>query len=235
MTPARVLAYLRPAPTVPGLPWSAHEPTWRPRATTWLSLLAGLWLFGVGEGALIAAGLGNTPWTVLAQGVAEHSSLDVGGATIVISAVVLVGWIPLRQRPGLGTVANLIVIGIALDVMAHVLPHPHQLGWRLVQAALGIATVGLGSAFYLTANLGPGPRDGWMTGIHRKTGVSIAAVRTMIEVVVLAIGFALGGDAGIATFAFAVLVGYALAAFFRLFVAVTARPPVGSSVSEQRA
>ena len=169
------------------------------------------------------------------EGIERLCAELLGGATIVISAVVLVGWIPLRQRPGLGTVANLIVIGIALDVMAHVLPHPHQLGWRLVQAALGIATVGLGSAFYLTANLGPGPRDGWMTGIHRKTGVSIAAVRTMIEVVVLAIGFALGGDAGIATFAFAVLVGYALASFFRLFVAVTARPPVGSSVSEQRA
>ena len=222
MTFARLFAYLRPAPTVPRLPWSARESTWLPRPDTMASLLVGLWLFGVGEGALLAAGLGNTPWTVLAQGVADHSSLDVGGATIAVSAVVLLGWIPLRQRPGLGTIANLIVIGVALDVMAHVLPHPHELGWRLLEAGGGIATVGLGSAFYLTANLGPGPRDGWMTGIHRRSGVSIAVVRTAIEVVVLAIGFVLGGDVGIATFAFAVLVGYALAAFFRLLVWLTA-------------
>ena len=107
-----LLAYLRPSPTVPRLPWSAVGTQWRPRPSTAAVLLAGVWLFGVGEGALVAAGLGNAPWTVLAQGVASKTPLDIGGATIVVSALVLIGWIPLRQRPGLGTIANVVVIGV---------------------------------------------------------------------------------------------------------------------------
>ncbi len=217
----RLLAALRPSPTIPTLPWSAEGTLWRPRASTFLILLAGLWVFGAGEGALIAAGIGTAPWTVLAQGVARHTPLDVGGATVAISALVLLGWIPLRQRVGLGTIANLFVIAISLDVMARVFPHPHAYGWKLGEALAGILLVGIGGAFYLSCNLGPGPRDGWMTGLHRVTGLGIATVRTVMELVVLLGGIALGGHAGLGTALFALGVGYTLAASFRVLVWLT--------------
>jgi len=209
---------LRPSPRVPTMPWSAEGSAWRASATTLAILTAGLVLFGIGEGALVAAGLGNAPWTVLAQGVARRTPLDIGGATILISVLVLVGWIPLRQRPGLGTVGNVVVIGVVLDLASRVLPEPNAYRWQLLQVALGVVTVALGGAFYLTANLGPGPRDGWMTGIHRRTGIGIATVRTTIEIFALVLGIALGGHAGLGTVAFAFLVGYALAAIFRVLV-----------------
>jgi uncharacterized protein len=211
-----LLGVLRPSPRVPAMPWSASGSSWRARPATLAVLVLGLLLFGAGEGAIIAAKLGNTPWTVLAQGVARHTPLDIGGATILISLCVLLGWIPLRQRPGLGTVSNVVLIGVALDVASRIAPEPSGSGWRVLQVATGVALVGVGSALYLTANLGPGPRDGWMTGIHRVTGVGIAAVRTSIEIAVLVIGIALGGHAGYATVAFALLVGYALAGTLRL-------------------
>ncbi|MFL6015606.1 MAG: YczE/YyaS/YitT family protein [Gaiellaceae bacterium] len=224
----RVVAALRPAPRVPTMPWSAEGSTWRAPAATLGVLLLGVCLFGIGEGTLVAAGLGNTPWTVLAQGIAGRTPLDIGAATIAVSVVVLLGWIPLRQRPGIGTIANVVVIGIALDVAARVLPEPQAFPWQLLQVGIGIATVGLGGALYLTANLGPGPRDGWMTGIHRRTGIGVATVRTTIEIFALAAGIALGGRAGLGTVAFAILVGYALAGFFRLMMwaaAVRRDPP----------
>ena len=216
---ARLYALLRPSPTIPAVTWSAPRPTWRPPLVTFLVLLAGLVLFGIGEGALVGAGLGTTPWTVLAQGIAKRTPIDIGVATILVSVVVLAGWIPLRQRPGLGTVMNVIVIGLALDAAARVLPEPSRIGWQIAQAAAGIAIVGVGSALYLTANLGPGPRDGWMTGLHRVTGIGIATVRTSVEVVVLVAGWLLGGHVGVATIAFAILVGYALAATLRFLPA----------------
>jgi uncharacterized protein len=226
--------FLNPARTLPTMPWSATRSGWaRPRLLTLTVLIIGLWLFGVGEAGLINAGLGNTPWTVLAQGVARHTPLDIGGATILISVVVLLGWIPLRQVPGIGTVANVAVIGLALDAMRHVLPHPGSLLPRLIEAGLAILAVGAGSAFYLTANLGPGPRDGWMTGIHRRFGYPIASVRLSIELTVLAIGFALGGTVGVATVAFALLVGYCLASTLRLFELTAARRE--DSLSPRRA
>jgi uncharacterized membrane protein YczE len=215
---ASLFVALRPSPKVPTMPWSASGSTWKAPPVTLGLLVLGLCLFGVGEGALISAGLGNSPWTVLAQGVARHGPLDIGGSTIAISVVVLLAWIPLRQRPGLGTIANVVLIGISLDLASRVLPQPRSLPWQLLQVGIGIATVGLGSAFYLTANLGPGPRDGWMTGIHRRTGLGVATVRTSIELFALGLGIALGGRAGIGTVAFAILVGYALAAFFRVMI-----------------
>jgi uncharacterized protein len=215
--------FLNPARTLPTMPWSARRSAWTwPGLQPLVVLVLGLWLFGIGEAGLINAGLGNTPWTVLAQGVARRTSLDIGGATIAISLLVLVGWIPLRQRPGLGTVGNVIVIGVVLDVAARVLPRPDAFAWQLLQVAAGVVTIAVASALYLTANLGPGPRDGWMTGIHRRTGIGIATVRTTIEVCALVVGIALGGHAGLGTVAFALLVGYALAAIFRILVWATA-------------
>jgi uncharacterized membrane protein YczE len=202
----------RPARTIPALPWRASGSQWsRPRLTTLLVLLLGLWLFGTGEAVLVDVKLGNTPWTVLAQGVADRTALDIGAATIVISVLVLVAWVPLRQRPGIGTIGNVVVIGVALDVMSRVLPTASAVGWRALEALGAIALVGIGSALYLTANLGPGPRDGWMTGLHRRFGWPLASIRVSIELAVLGVGIALGGRAGIATIAYALLVGYGLA------------------------
>jgi len=229
---ARIFAALRPSPRVPTMPWSAHGSSWWASPTTLFVLFLGLALFGVGEGALVAARLGNTPWTVLAQGVARRTPLDIGGATIVVSLLVLIGWIPLRQRPGLGTVGNVVVIGVVLDVAARVLPRPDAFAWQLLQAAAGIVTIAVASALYLTANLGPGPRDGWMTGIHRRTGIGIATVRTTIEVCALVLGIALGGHAGLGTVLFAILVGYALAAIFRILLWATAPRPAADVALE---
>jgi uncharacterized membrane protein YczE len=229
---ARIFAAVRPSPRVPTMPWSAHGSSWWASPTTLFMLVLGLVLFGIGEGALVAARLGNTPWTVLAQGVARRTPLDIGGATIVVSLLVLLGWIPLRQRPGLGTVGNVVIIGVVLDVAARVLPRPDAFAWQLLQVAAGIVTIAVASALYLTANLGPGPRDGWMTGIHRQTGIGIATVRTTIEVCALVLGIALGGHAGLGTVLFAILVGYALAAIFRILVWVTAPRPAADVALE---
>jgi hypothetical protein len=229
---SRLFAALRPSPRVPTMPWSAQGSSWRAPLSTLLVLFSGLVLFGLGEGSLVAAGLGNAPWTVLAQGVARRTPLDIGGATIVVSLLVLLGWIPLRQRPGLGTVGNVVVIGVVLDLASRSLPHPHAFGWQLLQVAVGIVTVALASALYLTANLGPGPRDGWMTGIHRRTGIGIATVRTTIELCALVLGIALGGHAGIGTVAFAILVGYALAAIFRVLAWSTSPRPAAEVALE---
>ena len=170
-------------------------------------LLPGLWIFGTGEACLVHSRLGNSPWTVLAEGVSKHTPLAIGTATIVISGVVMLAWIPLRQRPGIGTILNAILIGIAIDVMLPLLPGPGGIVARYAYVAAGIGFVALGSGLYLTANLGPGPRDGLMTGLHFRTGRSLRLVRTMIEGSALAIGFLLGGRVGIGTVAFALLVG----------------------------
>jgi uncharacterized membrane protein YczE len=228
----RIFAALRPSPRVPTMPWSAHGSSWWASPTTLFVLFLGLVLFGVGEGALVAARLGNTPWTVLAQGVARRTPLDIGGATIVVSLLVLLGGIPLRQRPGLGTVGNVVVIGVVLDLASRVLPRPDAFAWQLLQVAAGILTIAVASALYLTANLGPGPRDGWMTGIHRQTGIGIATVRTTIEVCALVVGIALGGHAGLGTVLFAILVGYALAAVFRVLLWATAPRPAADVALE---
>jgi uncharacterized protein len=197
------------------MPWSAGS-RWSARPTTLLVLGTGLWLFGTGEALLVASHLGNTPWTVLAQGVSRHSSLSIGEATLAISAVVLVGWIPLRERPGLGTIANAVVIAVAIDVMLAVLPTPDAVAGRLVEVVAAIACIGMGSGFYLTTWLGPGPRDGWMTGLARRTGWPIAGVRLSIELTVLVAGYLLGGRVGIGTVAFALTIGHAVATAMRL-------------------
>ncbi|HYH60498.1 MAG TPA: hypothetical protein VD766_01395 [Solirubrobacterales bacterium] len=198
---------------------------WRPGPLRFAILIAGLWLFGTGEAFIVAADLGNSPWTVLAEGVAKNTPLEIGGATVAISFVVLAAWIPLRQLPGLGTVMNAIVVGIALGVMVTVLPADVTTGWRWVLLGSGIALVAVGGGVYLGARLGPGPRDGLMTGLHARTGRSLRLVRTVIEVSALAVGFALGGTVGIGTVAFALLIGPGVqAAYYRARPAMRALP-----------
>jgi uncharacterized membrane protein YczE len=183
------------------------ESLWRPGPGRFAKLLAGLWIFGMGEAAIIQAHLGNSPWTVLAQGVAKHTPLGIGTATVVISFCVLLAWIALRQRPGLGTVLNAVLVGVAIDVTLPLLPDPDALLPRVALLAAGIALVSLGSGLYLTCRLGPGPRDGLMTGLSRRTGRSLRLWRTIIEASALVAGFALGGLVGAGTVAFAALIG----------------------------
>ncbi|MEY4170083.1 MAG: hypothetical protein RLZ94_1156 [Actinomycetota bacterium] len=196
-----------PSRSIPRTRWRSEGSRWRSGPTTFVVLIVGLWLFGTGEAMLVDAALGNAPWTVFAQGVSVRTGISIGLATFFTSVVVLLMWIPLRERPGLGTIANAIVIATALQVMIIVLPSPESLGWRLTQVIGGIALVGLGSGLYLTTNLGPGPRDGLMTGIHERTGIAVTPVRLSIEIVVLSIGWLLGGTVGVGTVLFALLIG----------------------------
>ena len=180
---------------------------WRPTPARLARLLAGSTLFGAGEACLVAGGLGNSPWTVLAQGVSLQTPLSVGTATVAISFAVLLLWIPLRQLPGLGTMANAVGIGLALDASLHILPTGPGLGGGLLLVAAGIALIAIGSGFYLTAALGPGPRDGLMTGLNRRTGVSLRLARAALEISVLVAGWLLGGTVGLGTVAFALAIG----------------------------
>lgn len=189
---------------------------WRASPRRLASLLFGLVIFGMGEALLIDSELGNSPWTVFAEGLEKQTPLSVGAATVATSFVILLLWIPLRQRPGLGTIANAIVVGVAIDATLSVLPGGLALVPRIAEVVAGIALVALGSAFYLGAALGPGPRDGLMTGLHRVTGRGVAGLRTGIELCALTVGVVLGGTFGPGTIAFALLIGSAVALALRL-------------------
>ncbi len=213
------LGAIRPS----GSDGSTHPPSrWRASPRRLASLALGLILFGAGEGLVVVSGLGNSPWTVLAEGLAIHSPLGVGGATIAISALVLLAWIPLRQKPGLGTIANAIVVGWVLGAVLLTIGDAQDVALRWAGLLGGIALVGLGSGFYLGAALGPGPRDGLMTALHRRTGLPVAGVRGGIELTAVVIGAALGWTVGICTLVFAVLIGPAVAAGLRALSTVPA-------------
>ena len=207
-----LLQLLRPAHKVPRTIWSSRYPlNFRPNFSTLLALVVGLWIFGTGEAVLIAAGIGVSPWTVLAQGITEQTSFTVGEATFIVSVCVLLLWIPLRETPGIGTILNAILIALSIDVMAPFIPEQENLPNAIIQSAFGVMMVGIGSALYLTANLGPGPRDGWMTGVQKKTNWPIGRVRVGIEIIVLSIGILLGGTFGLGTIMFALGIGPAVA------------------------
>ena len=169
-------------------------------------LLAGLALFGVGIGLMVRADLGLAPWDVLHQGVAERTGATIGTVTILTGVVVLLLWIPLRERPGLGTVLNVLVIGVVVDATLAVVDEPETMPVRIALLVVGIFVFGPGSGLYIGAGLGPGPRDGLMTGLARR-GTTVRVVRTGIELTVLALGAALGGSVGIGTVLFALSVG----------------------------
>jgi len=188
----------------------------KPKFNTLIILVIGLWIFGTGDAVIIAAGLGVAPWTVLAQGIGIQFDWTIGQATFFISVIVLFLWIPLKEKPGVGTILNAILIAAAIDVMEPYLPHPEQQIYQFIQVLLGTILVGIGSGFYLTANLGPGPRDGWMTGLQRITNIPIGRVRTTIEIIALLIGWKLGGVFGFGTIIFAILIGPVVALFLQL-------------------
>jgi uncharacterized membrane protein YczE len=174
-------------------------------------LIIGLALFGLGEALLIAAGIGVSPWSVLAQGFNQIFDLSIGLATFIISVVVLTLWIPLKQTPGMGTVLNIIIISLVLDLSLPYLPQPDPLALQVIQVAIGVFITGIGSGIYLIAKLGPGPRDGLMTGLQRLTQFPIAWIRSSIEITVVIFGWSLGGVVGIGTLCFALGIGPSMA------------------------
>ena len=183
-----------------------HQLRTRP-ARRLVQLYAGLVLYGLSMALLVRSGLGVMPWDVLHQGLARQLGWSLGVVTIVVGALVLLAWIPLRERPGLGTVSNVVVIGLALDAALAVLPEPSSLPIRIALVPLGIALNAVATAAYIGVHLGPGPRDGLMTGLVRRSGRSVRLVRTSIEVAVVALGWLLGGTLGVATVLYALTIG----------------------------
>ncbi len=208
---ARLAHILKPARTIPRTPWTATS-RW---SLTWgrvAILFIALFIFGLGDSLLIQSHIGNAPWSVLAQGLSRHTPLSIGESTFLISAIVLLLWFPLKERPGFGTVSNLVIIALAIQIGLFIFPALHKnLFLQLGYVFVGIALVGLGSAFYITCGLGPGPRDGLMTAIHKRSGVRIGRVRLGIEVTALIIGALLGGRLGVGTALFALLIGNSIA------------------------
>lgn len=197
--------------TVPVAPWSSPQPlNLHPRLSTFFYLCVGLSVFGLGEAALVSANAGVSPWTVLAQGVGRVANVNLGLATLLVSVCVLLFWIPLRQTPGIGTVANALIVSLIIELSLRVLPQPEAISFQVAQAVAGVLLVGLGSGIYLVANLGPGPRDGLMTGLARRTDLPIAGVRTTLEIAAVAVGWSLGGTIGLGTVLFAFGIGPAV-------------------------
>jgi uncharacterized membrane protein YczE len=172
-----------------------------------VQLYVGLALYGASMALLVRASLGVMPWDVLHQGLARQLGWSLGAVTVLVGALVLLAWVPLRQRPGLGTVSNVVVIGIAVDAALAVIPEVDALPGRIGMAVAGIALNAVATAAYIGVHLGPGPRDGLMTGLVRRTGGSVRVVRTGIEVAVVALGWALGGTLGLATAGYALAIG----------------------------
>ena len=196
---------------IPDLSWSSNDPfNFRPKFNTFTYLVLGLILFGIGETLLITANQGVSPWTVLAQGLSFQFNLSIGVTTFIVSIIVLFFWYPLKQKPGLGTLLNVILISIVIDLSTPILPYPKTLFYQIIQSVIAVLIVGIGSGFYLTANLGPGPRDGLMTGLQKLTDKPIALIRTILEVSAVLIGFYFGGVVGIGTLLFAFGIGPAV-------------------------
>lgn len=207
--------FLRPSKTIPSTSWRA-DTTWglingNQSLQRFLILIFGLTLFGIGEAFLVITSLGNSPWVVLSEGISLNSNLNIGQATFFVSLMVLFFWIPLKQKPGFGTLANIVVIAAAIELGLLIIPEVNNLALKVFYVLFGILLVGIGSALYITCGLGTGPRDGLMTGLHYRTGVRVGRVRLGIEVVALTTGALLGGSLGVGTALFALLIGQSVA------------------------
>ncbi|NGN65269.1 hypothetical protein G5C51_15345 [Streptomyces sp. A7024] len=182
-----------------------------------VQLYAGLALYGASCGLTVRAGLGVDPWDVFHQGISRHTGLTIGVVSIIVGALVLLLWVPLRQRPGLGTVSNVFVVGLSMDGAMAVVPDAHGLAYQIPLLVAGVVLNGVATGMYISARFGPGPRDGLMTGLNKRTGWSIRLVRTLIELAVLASGFLLGGTVGVGTVLYAVSIGPLAQFFLRFF------------------
>ena len=207
--------FLRPSKTIPSTSWRA-DTTWglfngKQSLQRFLILIFGLTLFGIGEAFLVITLLGNSPWVVLSEGISLNSNLNIGQATFFVSLMVLFFWIPLKQKPGFGTLANIVVISASIELGLLIIPEVNNIVLKFFYVLFGILLVGIGSALYITCGLGTGPRDGLMTGLHYRTGVRVGRVRLGIEVVALTTGALLGGSLGVGTALFALLIGQSVA------------------------
>ena len=197
---------------IPKVSWSSNKIyNFKPKFSTFFFLCFGLILFGLGEGLLIVSTMGNSPWTVLAEGIYLDVGSSIGLITILISIMVLLFWLPLSQKPGIGTILNALIIGLMIDLCISFVQTPENYISQLLLAIIAVLTVGLGGGIYLVGNLGPGPRDGLMIGLQKKTNLPIAAVRAFLEITVMSIGWYLGGTVGIGTLLFAFGIGPAVA------------------------
>jgi uncharacterized membrane protein YczE len=199
-----------------------------------LRLAVGLVLCGAGIALMVRADLGLAPWSVLDQGLAERTGLPIGTLSIITGAIVLTMWVPLRQRPGIGTVANIVVIGLTIDAVLAVVDAPGSTAGRVAFMLAGVAMWGPGSGFYIGAGLGPGPRDGLMTGLHAHGVGSIRVVRTALEVIVLTAGWLLGGSVGVGTIVFALTIGPNVQHFLRLLGVAPRRPAEAVAIGTVR-
>ena len=198
--------------SIPKVSWSSNNPlNYKPKISTFLFLCIGLSLFGLGEGLIMISYIGNSPWQVLAQGIALHANFSIGFITFLISISVLSLWIFLGQKPGMGTFLNAIIIAAMIDLSIAFIPTPDLYISKFLMLVCGVLFVGFGSGLYLIANLGPGPRDGLMTGLQKKTKLPIAFVRACIEIAVASVGWYLGGTLGEGTLLFAFGIGPAVA------------------------
>ena len=193
---------------IPKVNWSSEKPlNFKPKFSTFFFLCFGLSLFGLGEGLLIVSFTGASPWSVLAQGISLNVNLSIGTITLLISIVVLLLWIPLRQKPGMGTILNALIIAIMIDLCIKYVPTPSNYIHQLILAVISVIMVGIGGGIYLVSNLGAGPRDGLMIGLQKLTNFPIAVVRATLEISVVSIGWYLGGTVGIGTLLFAFGIG----------------------------
>jgi len=197
---------------IPRVSWSSEKPlNLKPRISTFFFLCFGLSLFGIGEGLLLVSYTGASPWSVLAQGISLKVNFSIGIITFFISIFVISLWIFLNQKPGIGTILNAVIIAAMIDVCLNYVSTPESFAAKMILAVSAVLLVGIGSGIYLVANLGPGPRDGLMTGLQKKTNLPIAAVRAFLEITVVSIGWYLGGTVGIGTILFAFGIGPAVA------------------------
>ena len=193
---------------IPKVNWSSEKPlNFKPKLSTFFFLCFGLSLFGLGEGLLIVSFTGASPWSVLAQGISLNVNLSIGTITLLISIVVLLLWIPLRQKPGMGTILNALIIAIMIDLCIKYVPTPSNYIYQLILAIISVIMVGIGGGIYLVSNLGAGPRDGLMIGLQKITNFPIAVVRATLEISVVSIGWYLGGTVGVGTLLFAFGIG----------------------------
>lgn len=223
----KAIRLLKPSRTIPKTPWRA-DTTWGLITAPYafqrlLVLIIGLMIFGIGEAFLVITSLGNSPWVVLSEGISLNSSLNIGESTFLVSVIVLLLWIPLRQKPGFGTLANIVVIAASIELGLLIIPNLENIFAKYLYVLFGITLVGIGSALYITCGLGTGPRDGLMTGLHYKTGVRVGRVRLGIEIVALSVGAYLGGSLGIGTALFALLIGQSVAISLGVLSRLTTR------------
>lgn len=197
---------------IPKVTWSSEDAfNLKPKPLTLIFLVFGLFLFGLGESLLITSSAGVTPYTVLAQGISNLSGWSIGLSTFVISIIVLLMWIPLKQKPGMGTILNAFIIALTIEFSVYYLPYPETYPMQILQVVVGVLIIGIGSGFYLIANLGAGPRDGLMIGLQKKTNLPIYSIRTIIEVSVVIVGWLMGGVVGLGTAIFAFGIGPSVA------------------------